>query len=158
MNGSSKQTDFPSQGRLLGLDFGTKRLGVAVSTFEQTIASPLQNYTRQGETADARLLIDLVKEYGIAGLVIGLPVHMSGDEGQKARESREFGEWAGKTTGLPIHFWDERFTTAMAEQHLMAAQMTSKQRKARLDKLAAQIMLKSFLEAPDRDAGPPPLL
>ena len=72
---------------------------------------------------------------------------MSGDEGQQARNARAFGQWAAEATGLPIRFWDERFTSAIAEEHLMAAKLSSKKRKARLDKVAAQIMLQSFLDA-----------
>lgn len=154
MGGSSERPEFPSEGRLLGLDFGTKRVGVAVSTPEQTISSPLENYTRRDRQQDARHFRQLAEEYQVVGLVVGLPVHMSGDEGQKAREAREFGDRVGRQLGLPVRFWDERYTSALAEEYLMAAELSSKKRKARLDKLAAQIMLKSFLDAPDRERIP----
>ena len=145
---------FPSEGRLLGLDFGTKRLGIAVSTPDQGIASPLENYDRKNPRLDAKHLRELAEDYRIAGLVVGLPVHMSGDEGGLARSAREFGLWIAEETNLPLRFWDERFTSALAEEILQAASLTKKQRKARKDKLAAYLLLQSFLDAQDREQKP----
>jgi len=144
----------PRDGRLLGLDYGTKRIGIAVSTPEQNIASPLENYARRNPQLDAQHLQAVAKEYFAVGLVVGLPVHMSGDEGQKAGEAREFGKWVATTTGLPVCYWDERLTSAMAEQHLLAAELSKKKRKSRMDMLAAVFMLQSFLDAPDRARRP----
>lgn len=144
----------PREGRLLGIDFGTKRVGIAVSTWEQNIASPLENYTRKNKDQDARHFVRIVQEYDIVGLVVGLPVHMSGDEGGKAREARAFGNWLAAETERPVSYWDERFTSSMAEEHLMAAELSKKKRKGRLDMLAAQILLQSFLEAEDRSREP----
>ncbi len=155
MSGSSdRERAFPVQGRLLGFDYGTKRVGIAVSTYEQNIASPLENYTRQREEQDGLHFSELVKEYSIAGLVVGLPVHLSGEESEKSREARKFGNWVAAVTGLPVCFWDERFTSAMAEEHLLSAELSKKKRKSRLDKLASQIMLQSFLDAVDRNRVP----
>ena len=78
----------PARGRLLGLDYGTKRVGLALSNIDQTIATPLETYLRRDERQDERYLQKQVQEHGVAGLVVGLPVHMSGDEGEKAREAR----------------------------------------------------------------------
>jgi len=75
---------------------------------------------------------------------------MGGEEGQKAREARNFGAWAASATALPVAFWDERLTSAMAEEHLLSANLSSKKRKMRLDKVAAQLMLQSFLESRTR--------
>lgn len=144
----------PREGRLLGLDYGTKRIGFAISTFEQNIASPLENYNRRTQSEDARRLVEIVKEYLPVGLVVGLPVHMSGEEGQSAIEARAFGKWASETTGLPVCYWDERHTSTMAEAHLMAAELSKKKRKARTDMLAAVFMLQSFLDAADRSRPP----
>jgi putative Holliday junction resolvase len=155
MGDSSDPGDFPTQGALLGLDFGTKRIGVAVSTPSQTIASPLENLTRSGLEADARRLRAIAGDYRAVGLVVGLPVHMSGDEGALARQARDFGEWAGRATGLPVRFWDERFSSMAAEAHLLAAELSKKKRQRRLDKLAAQIMLQAYLDAADRNIQPP---
>ncbi len=157
MDDETRAAGFPVRGRLLGLDHGTKRLGVAVSNDEQTIASPLENRTRQSRDADAEFLRRIVREYDAVGLVVGLPVHMSGDEGSKAREARRFGEWASEATGLPVRFHDERHTSLIAAARLMEAELSEKKRKARLDKVAAQVMLQSYLDAPDREAAPPDL-
>lgn len=146
----------PTEGRLLGIDYGHVRVGIAVSTPEQNIASPLENYTRGSDDADAEFLRELVDEYRIVGIVVGLPVHMSGDESESSRRAREFGAWVGRVTGLPVAFWDERFTSSMAEAHLMSAQLTKKQRAARRDKLAATFLLQSYLDADDRGRARPP--
>lgn len=151
---SPDERPFPAEGRLMGLDYGTRRLGIAVSTPEQSIASPLENYDRKNPGLDAKHLRELVADYRIQGLVVGLPVHMSGDEGGLARDAREFGLWVAKETGLPVRFWDERFTSALAEEILQTASLTKKQRKARKDKLAAYLLLQSFLDAVDREQKP----
>lgn len=146
--------EFPSEGRLLGLDYGTKRVGVAISTYEQNIASPLENYTRQSEKQDEDFLNKIIREYQCKGLVIGLPVHMSGDEGQKAKEARLFGTWIFQFAPLPIRYWDERFSSAAAEELLVTMNVSRNKRKAYLDKLSAQIILQSFLDSPDRNQIP----
>lgn len=148
----------PELGRLLGLDYGTHRVGAAISTYEQNLASPLENYTLRTDRLDADWLAQLATDYRAVGLVVGLPLHMrSGDEGQKAGEARAFGEWAADVTGLPVTWHDERLTSASAELLLMDAGFTKKQIKARIDKLAAQIMLQSFLDRrrATLDAKPP---
>jgi putative Holliday junction resolvase len=136
-----------SFGRLAGIDFGTVRIGIALTDPGQRIASPLNIYTRHGELADARYFRRLVATEQIVGFVVGLPVHLDGRESQKSMEARQFGQWLQETTGVSVVFFDERFTTAEAEQLLSGAEFTKKQRKARLDKLAAQILLTAFLEA-----------
>src|SRR5262249_55230939 len=140
-------TPFPSQGRLLGIDYGSKRVGLALSNPEQTIATPLDTYLRRDEKQDERYLAQIAQKHRIAGLVVGLPVHMSGDEGEKAREARAFGQWVASATGRPVVFHDERYTTALADEHLRAAHLTPKKRQALRDRLAAQVLLQSFLES-----------
>jgi putative Holliday junction resolvase len=137
---------FPREGRLLGVDFGTKRLGFAVCNSEQTIASPIENYTRQNAAVDAKCVKRLVSEYRIAGLVVGLPVHMSGDESPKSRESRVFGKWLHELTGLPVTFADERYSSLFAEQCLMSVSYSKKKRQTRLDMLAAQVILQGYID------------
>lgn len=146
----NSQSEIPPAGRLLGLDFGTKRVGVAVSDSEQRYAAPLAAIARSSAKGDAVALGRLVGENAAVGLVVGLPVHMSGDEGGKAKQAREFGTWAGRATGLPVAYWDERHTSTIAEGRLLSAGMSEKKRKAKLDALAAQVMLQSYLDAPDR--------
>ncbi|MBC8291043.1 MAG: Holliday junction resolvase RuvX [Planctomycetes bacterium] len=144
----------PVFGPLLGIDYGTRRIGVAISNDEQTISLPLENYTRRTEKLDAEWLRQLAAGYGARGIVVGLPVHMSGDEGGKAREARAFGEWARTVTSLPVTWWDERYSSATADLYLDQQEATKKKRKSQRDKLAAQVFLQSFLDSDDRDAAP----
>jgi putative Holliday junction resolvase len=133
-------------GRIAGIDYGTVRIGIAISDPAGTIASPYETYTRRGEAADRQRFEKLVREEQIAKFVVGLPVHLDGRESQKSSEAREFGQWLAAATGVEVEFFDERFTTFEAEQYLAGAELSKKKRKARLDKLAAQIMLAAYLE------------
>jgi len=134
-------------GRIAGIDFGTVRIGVAVTNRQRTIASPYATYERRGLEADERYFRELVDAEGLVLFVVGLPVHLDGTESAKSVEARAFGKWLEKVTGVPVVYFDERFTTSEAEQLLGLAELTSKQRKARRDALAAQIMLTAFLES-----------
>jgi putative holliday junction resolvase len=141
-------TDQPMQpGRAAGIDFGTVRIGIAVSDPERKIASPLENYTRRGPEQDAARFRRLVAEEGITLFVVGLPIHLDGRESEKSREARRFGQWLHETTGVPVEFFDERFSSREAEQWLLDVDMTRKRRKKRLDMLAAQITLGAYLES-----------
>ncbi|MEZ6130175.1 MAG: Holliday junction resolvase RuvX [Planctomycetaceae bacterium] len=142
----------PVQGRLFGIDYGTKRVGVAVSDVLQKIAGPLHNYTRVSRRADECFFYELAQEYEVAGLVVGLPVHMSGDESEKSREARKYAAWLARVTRLPVAFQDERYSSSRAEALLIQAHMTSRQRSTRIDKLAAQILLQDFLDARSAEA------
>jgi putative Holliday junction resolvase len=143
--------EFPTEGRLVGVDYGTVRIGLALSDPGQSLASPLETYTRQNPVQDARRFRRLVEDEQVAGFVVGLPVYNSGDESPKSREAREFGKWLTETTELPVRFYDERYTTAHAEQILAISGATSKKRKKTRDKLAAQILLSAYLESNRRD-------
>jgi putative Holliday junction resolvase len=136
-----------SRTRLLGVDFGTVHIGLAVSDPDRKIAFPLATYARRGAGKDADYFRALVQEEEVAQIVLGLPIHLSGREGQKAREARSFGQWLGGVTALPVFYWDERFTTAEAESALWNAGLTHGQRKARRDRVAAQILLQAYLDA-----------
>jgi putative holliday junction resolvase len=133
--------------RLLAVDYGTVRVGLAVSDAERRIASPLTTYERRGREGDERYFRKLVEEEEVGRIVVGLPVHADGSEGQKAAEARKFGAFLAGVTGLPVTYFDERFTTVEAEGFLLAAGLTNKRRKARRDRVAAQILLQSYLEA-----------
>ena len=137
----------PREGRLAGVDFGTVRIGIAISDARQTLASPLDNYTRGSKDQDACYFRQLVKDEAIVGLVVGLPVHMSGDESQKSQEAREFGLWLAAVTNLPVDFYDERLSSAIADDFLAAGQLTKKQRQKRRDMLAAQVILSNYIES-----------
>lgn len=144
----------PTSGVLLGLDFGTKRLGAAVSTSEQTMSLPLETYERRSDLLDTEWLKRIVREYRVVGLVIGLPVHMSGQEGEKARMARAFGEWANAVTGLPVAYGDERYSSAAADHFLAETPYKKKGKTQRRDQLAAHVILSSFMESADRTAPP----
>jgi len=142
------------RGRLAGIDFGTVRIGVAMTDYEQRMASPYENYTRRGVQADARYFKQLAAQEQVVRFVVGLPVHLSGNESVKSIEARKFGKWLGELTGVPIVYFDERYTSADAEELLLAADYSRKQRKARLDKLAAQLMLSAYLQSTTRGDAP----
>ena len=149
--------DQPLRGRIAGIDFGTKRIGIAVSNTDRTIASPYENYTRRDPAQDARRFQRLVREEEIVQFVVGLPVHLSGQESEKSLEARRFAAWLGEVTAIPVVLFDERFTTAEAEALLQMAELTKKRRQARRDMLAAQILLAAYLESGSRgtiDPGP----
>jgi putative Holliday junction resolvase len=135
------------KGRLLGVDHGTVRIGLAITDGDRIIASPLEVRERQGPDKDAAYFKALVEREQVCGLVVGLPLHTTGREGTQADEARTFGAWLGVATGLPVVFADERFSTTFAESALWAAGLTHKKRKARRDAVAAQIMLQAFIEA-----------
>jgi putative Holliday junction resolvase len=144
-----------SPGRAAGIDFGTVRIGIAVSDPSRTIASPLENYTRRTRELDAAFFRRLTSEEQIKLFVVGLPVHLSGLESQKSQEARQFGRWIEEITGVPVEYFDERFTSVEAEQHLLGADMSRKKRKERLDKIAAQILLSAYLESNAQNSEPP---
>jgi len=145
----------PAAGRVAGIDFGTVRIGIALSDPARTLASPYENYTRRGTEQDARRLKQLVADEDVTLFVVGLPVHLDGRESEKSLEARQFGQWLGEVTGVPVEFFDERFTSSEAEQFLLAAEMTKRRRKKRLDMVAAQIMLSAYLESQGRGQDAP---
>ena len=138
----------PRRGRVAGIDYGTVRVGIAITDPEQRLASPYENYRRQGARQDGERFRRLVEQEQVVGFVVGLPLHTSGEESQKSIEARQFGEWLRQVTGKPVCFFDERYTSVQAEQALLNAQLTRKKRRRRMDMLAAQIMLAAFLESP----------
>ena len=143
----------PTNGRVAGIDYGHVRIGIAISDSRRTIASPLENYNSRGREQDARRFQRLVAEEDVVLFVVGLPIHLDGRESPKSQEARRFGKWLNEVTGVPVEFFDERFTSHEAEQFLMAAELTKKRRKKRMDMLAAQIMLRAYLESQGRGEG-----
>jgi putative Holliday junction resolvase len=145
--------------RVLGIDFGTRRVGAAVSDPRRKIATPLEVYERRDVVQDARHYRGLVAEHDVDLIVIGLPLHTSGQEGTSAKQARAWGSWIGKETGIPVVYHDERYSTVDAEERLIAAWIKRQGRKDRRDMLAAQILLQGFLDAgcPIEEASPTPL-
>jgi putative holliday junction resolvase len=145
--------------RILGIDFGTRRIGAALSDPRRLIATPLEIYERQSTERDARHYRHLVDEEEVDRIVVGLPLHTRGAEGDLAHLARQWGEWIAQTTAQPVFFFDERYTSVDADETLRAAGMRLRDRKAKRDMLAAQIMLQKYLDAgcPEREATPRPL-
>jgi putative pre-16S rRNA nuclease len=133
--------------RLLGVDYGSKRIGLSISDPDRKFAFPLTTYECCTAEQDAVYFRDLVAEESIGQVVLGLPVHLDGREGQKAVEVRAFGAWLAETTGLPVVYFDERFTTVEAESAVWEAGLSHQKRKERRDRVAAQILLQTYLDA-----------
>ena len=137
------------KGALLGVDYGTKRIGLAVCDPERVIASPLDTLAA-GPTA-AALVAALAARSNVVGIVVGLPLHASGEESDMSRAARAFARQVADLTKLPAVMWDERYTSHAAEDALRGAKLTHKKRKAKVDRVAAQMILRAYL-----DAGCPP--
>jgi putative holliday junction resolvase len=148
-------TSSKNSGRVAGIDYGTVRIGIAISDPGRSIASPMENYNRRNLQLDAQRFKKLVLDEDITLFVVGLPVHLDGRESPKSIEAREFGKWLSEITCIPVVFYDERFTSTEAENFLLSAELTKKRRKKRLDMLAAQIMLSAFLESESKAGDQP---
>lgn len=156
-NARFQMTDTSAQfatGRVAGIDYGTVRIGIAISDARRTLASPLANYNRRSLKADGEYFAQLVKEEQVSLLVVGLPVRSDGQESKKSLEVRRFGQWLQETTGAPVEYFDERFTSREAQQLLGNAHLSKQKRKERLDKLAAQILLTAYLESSGGELSP----
>jgi len=136
----------PRRARLLGLDHGSKTLGLALSDVERRIASPLQTIMRTKFTKDATLLAEIAARYEVAGLVLGLPRNMDGSEGPAAQSARSFARNLLPRIGLPLAFWDERLSTAAVTRMLIEADRSRARRNALVDKLAASYILQGALD------------
>lgn len=137
----------PSGCRLLGLDLGSKTIGLAISDSGLVVASPLDTIRRQRFTADANALIALIAQRGVGGLVLGLPKNMDGSEGPRAQSTRQFATNLLEKIDIPIALWDERLSTAEVERVLIdEADMTRKRRGQVIDKMAAGVILQGFLD------------
>ena len=134
-------------GRVLGIDFGVKRVGAAVSDPGRSIATPLEVYERRDPVQDARHYKKLVEEDEVDRIVIGLPVHTSGREGESAVKARAWGAWLAGVTGLSVIYYDERYTTVLAEDVLIEIGFSRQKRKGMRDMLAARILLQNYLDA-----------
>ena len=136
----------PREARLMGLDLGSKRIGVALSDVGRTIASPLATISRTKFTKDAARLIALASQHEVAGVVIGLPRNMDGSEGSAAQSARSFALNLGRLTTLPLAFWDERLSTAAVSRLLIEADTSRARRDELVDKLAATYILQGALD------------
>jgi putative Holliday junction resolvase len=136
----------PPAGALIGLDLGTKTIGVAVSDTARRIASPLETIRRSTFGADAARLLALAEGRAIAGFVLGLPRNMDGSEGPRAQSARGFARNLAALTTLPIAFWDERLSTVAAERALIEADTSRRRRAEVIDHVAAGFILQGLLD------------
>ncbi|HWM46773.1 MAG TPA: Holliday junction resolvase RuvX [Xanthobacteraceae bacterium] len=136
----------PSRGSLIGLDLGTKTIGVAVSDPDRRLATGVGTIARTAFTADAQRILGLAHERRAVGFVLGLPVNMDGSEGPRAQSTRAFARNLAKLTELPIALWDERLSTAAVERELIAADASRAKRKAVIDEHAAVFILQGALD------------
>jgi putative pre-16S rRNA nuclease len=137
----------PPRAPILGLDLGTKTIGVAISDLTRQIASPLETIARRKFADDAQRLIHLAKREKAGLIVLGLPLNMNGSEGPRAQSTRAFARNLARHIDIPIVFWDERLSTAAVERMLIAADQSRAKRGAVIDKLAAAYILQSALDS-----------
>src|SRR5471030_718231 len=136
----------PPRGALLGLDLGTKTIGVATSDADRRLATGVETIARTTFAADARRLLALAGERRCVGFVLGLPINMNGSEGPRAQSVRAFARNFAKLTELPIALWDERLSTAAVERGLIEADMRRDKRKEVIDQHAAMFILQGALD------------
>jgi putative Holliday junction resolvase len=136
----------PARGALIGLDLGTKTIGVATSDPDRRLATAVETVARKTFTADAARILALAAERKAAGFVLGLPVNMDGSEGPRAQSTRAFARNLARLTDLPIALWDERLSTAAVERELIAADVSRGKRKAVIDQHAAVFILQGALD------------
>ena len=137
---------FAARGTLIGLDLGTKTIGVAASDPDRKLATGVTTIARKNFAADARALLALAAERNASGFVLGLPINMDGSEGPRAQATRAFARNLAKLTELPIALWDERLSTAAVERGLIAADMSRKRRAEVIDQHAAAFILQGALD------------
>ena len=136
----------PARGALIGLDLGTKTIGVATSDPDRKLATAVETIARKTFTADAKRIIELAAERAAVGFVLGLPINMDGSEGPRAQSTRAFARNLAKLTELPIALWDERLSTAAVERELIDADVSRKKRAAVIDQHAAVFILQGALD------------
>jgi putative holliday junction resolvase len=139
--------NLPQTSRLMGLDLGTKTIGIATSDRSRQIATPITTVTRSKFTKDATELLAIAAKENVGVLVLGLPINMDGSEGPRAQATRAFARNLAKLTPLAIVFWDERLSTAAVERMLIDADVSRATRDKVVDKLAAAWILQAALDA-----------
>jgi putative Holliday junction resolvase len=141
-------SDATRRGRALGLDPGSRRIGVAVCDADRTVASPIATIVRTKDLpADLRKLAELARDHEVVELVVGLPLSLDGTEQAAATAARELGEALAEALDLPLSYHDERFTTVTADRLLAEAGHDSRSRRKVVDQVAASVMLQSWLDA-----------
>ncbi|EPY06139.1 Holliday junction resolvase [Paenibacillus sp. E194] len=136
--------------KILGLDYGDRRIGVAISDAFGWTAQGLEVIERRKPENDLKRLGDIVKEHGVEAFVLGLPKNMNGTVGPRGELSMSFAEQLKQSFGLPVHLWDERLSTVSAERALLEADVSRKKRRQVIDKMAATIILQTYLDYQSR--------
>ncbi len=137
--------------RILGLDYGTKRIGVAMSDELLLTAQGLDTIQRKELKCDLTLIKGIVDSNGVSEVVVGLPLNMNGTYSEKTREAVSFADELIKTISVPVKTWDERLTSMQADRAMLEGDMSRAKRRKLSDKLAAQIILQSYLDSRKRD-------
>ncbi len=138
--------DLPASGKLLGLDLGTKTIGVAISDGMRYSATPLETIARSKFTKDAARLVELIAENAAVGIVLGLPLNMDGSEGPRVQSTRAFARNLAPKVTIPIVFWDERLSTSAVTRMMIDADVRRDKRAEVVDKLAASYILQGALD------------
>jgi putative holliday junction resolvase len=133
--------------RVLGLDVGSKTIGIAISDPLGITAQGLETIRRKNNRRDFEQLATLISKYQVAEIVVGYPLRLSGAEGAQSEKMRLFAEDLGKRFGLPVHLWDERLTSSQANRLLREAELSIKKRGEAVDRMAAVLILQSWMEA-----------
>ncbi|WP_269582534.1 Holliday junction resolvase RuvX [Roseibium sp. Sym1] len=136
----------PANTRLIGLDLGTKTIGLALSDLGRGIASPMETIKRKKFTLDAEKLLEICARQQVGGIVLGLPLNMDGSEGPRVQATRAFVRNLSQKTELPITYWDERLSTAAVTRTLLEADSSRAKRAEAVDKMAAAFILQGFLD------------
>jgi putative holliday junction resolvase len=144
--GSALRDAVPAGMRLLGLDVGTKTIGLALSDTRQVIATPLETIRRRNFRADMARLSALIDEHAVGGLVIGLPLTLGGGDGPRTQSVRQFARNLLALRDLPLAFWDERLSTAAVTREMIAHDMSRKRRAEIVDRVAAAYILQGCLD------------
>lgn len=134
----------------MGLDVGSKRIGVAVSDLLGITAQGLPTMIRTNKRADFEKLAEIVRQYDVHEIVVGYPLRLSGSEGSQSQKMQVFAEELRKKSGLPVHLWDERLTSTQANRILRDADLSIKKRGEAVDRMAAVLILQSWMEAHPR--------
>ena len=136
----------PLRGSLIGLDLGTKTIGIASSDPDRRIAAPVETIARKQFTPDAARILQLASARNVVGFVLGLPVNMDGSEGPRAQASRAFARNFERLTPMPLVFWDERLSTVAVERTLIEMDFSRKKRATKIDSAAAAFILQGVLD------------
>ena len=132
--------------RKMGIDYGDKRIGIALTDALCIISSPFEVYKNKGETDALNHIVELIKNYDVDEVAMGLPLNMDGSEGERALIHRAFGEKLASLSGVKVNFVDERLTSAEAEEILISSGVRREKRKELIDKISAQIILQTYID------------